>query len=1305
MNISCHVIYCPWLWRRSIVRSLFILLSLIGAVSFTHAATPVLEKNVTTELLALDERGELTVRALRGWNQLPAPFMQLVLDLNREGIDLLGVDRNALMVLIDKARQEGAGPIYSRLNGLQELLDHMNHFAAQKPSTNPDILTEISLPSNLALPSPIKSELALPVARFSATDPCAAVGKKEGLPWDLREVSVDEDFAESESLVPTLAIPNLHQLSQAGYNSAVSIAFEGMRLVYGPMSDEQTRGFEAAWIPLFDYPTQEIVDYLNLLNPLLSQFLAYREAYIRTLQDLQFLLMDAAMAIEGDDRIAWESAMAQAGLNASVLERLELSMTVLARRIEVLGNPPDPNAAKCEAQTNYRRLLSDIKTNECSTALEGVWIGFSEGHVGNEFLEKRPVAIMFYTMLMQNPFLDEPTCHIEGYSLQENVFGYSPEWAGQSIAAWDSPFSEIQWKEEMLSGISEDGMRLQYEYVEHVGEVSGLVRVVMEKASNDLPDLVEGADVKRLHTLKKIYDEIRNELNTIPASFTAGLDINNPVDRHAAGVHYERSPEYSALAERLNRCSNAIRWLENMLEGVPVFHLASLRWFENLPYDINRLESAASNQRKIAFSRMMQEEFSASALIDSKRDVAIISEGEESKEISAINDQQAIRDSIAFHTEMMGVIQHNIDRDIRDRNLARLALANAKTAEEAKDHTNRIKELDLRIMHHQSNLQAEQDLINTHKTGELVRTRTAFDEYARHLFIQSIRENAARMDATRRIAERIDRQIELLPEEVRESTRARVYNHLDPQTVASGDIEKARRIVAAINEQIQGYAQYDHALAKEAEVDAQQHEFYAQMTILATGAVFSGLGSSALVSTYGAQTATAVYGTKALGAVYGGTTGFIAGGPADGVKQSVSNWSPVGSAAVQFLDGFQKAGLQPNVSISDQVWEGVKQAGTGYLTGKAFELGTRLVTQGSMVMFGKESRLFKPIISPPSQRTSQMLDGMRTQQAKLNAQDEIATFRSLESELNILKINPNANAAKIAQLEAQLNNLAAGLNMSYHAKWHLKYKADPLTRMRFDRRLQQQYSKMTPGMIQRLEQQGYNMDGIEFKQFRNSSSSGSSSMDLDLGPVMSSTGAEPGIVLGPHKLIVKKDGSVVTLAKFNEDAQSVMNAEWRELTGMSATLSDMNLTTTAHREAFSTPLLLDHNIDFSTFTSEEVASVAKVLEVKMEGINKNKMLTQTSKMQAKSREASKEIQNMLSRKLKSDLAKAPVGSAERSQIEADIKYWEDMLQRFQRIGSDESNPAELIRLNREMMHETGGRDVNGVISDLISKFN
>jgi hypothetical protein len=205
-------------------------------------------------------------------------------------------------------------------------------------------------------------------------------------------------------------------------------------------------------------------------------------------------------------------------------------------------------------------------------------------------------------------------------------------------------------------------------------------------------------------------------------------------------------------------------------------------------------------------------------------------------------------------------------------------------------------------------------------------------------------------------------------------------------------------------------------------------------------------------------------------------------------------------------------------------------------------------------------------------------------------------------------------------------------------------------------------------------------------------------MDLDLGPVNTFTGKEPAFVY-------KSDGSRVDIKTFMNDAQGSMNETYRKMFGISAPMSDMNLVTSAHKEAFSTTKLLDKNVDFTSLSAEEIGSVGKVLKVKIEGIEGNKMLTNTTKLQAKCREASKEIDNMLLKKLDSDISKASPGTFKQKDLIKQKEYWTDMNKRIKEIGTKETDPIRISKINQEISLETGGTDVAGVMNDLINAFN
>ncbi|RPJ54868.1 MAG: tetratricopeptide repeat protein, partial [Acidobacteria bacterium] len=198
---------------------------------------------------------------------------------------------------------------------------------------------------------------AVPTVHFQASDPCQGAKTTMGLPWQTAKVngpSTPPPGIPAATLAPFL---DFNKLSAVQYNGAVSVAMEGMRLLYGEMSAEDEQKFQAAWAPLFDYPTPAMVDYLNKLNPLLGQFLAGREAFMRTAAAVNAAMYDAALGVAADTRDAYVDALARADRQGQVLRSLEAGLIQVAGQIQRLGNPPNPLAAKCEAQRRHQRTL------------------------------------------------------------------------------------------------------------------------------------------------------------------------------------------------------------------------------------------------------------------------------------------------------------------------------------------------------------------------------------------------------------------------------------------------------------------------------------------------------------------------------------------------------------------------------------------------------------------------------------------------------------------------------------------------------------------------------------------------------------------------------------------------------------------------------------------------------------------------------------------------------------------------------------------------------------------------------------
>lgn len=1114
--------------------------------------------------------------------------------------------------------------------------------------------SSVKLPDLDAIHVPSLQKGKVPEVKFSTKDPCAPTNKVElGTPWEMipSKQSI-EAMPGVEAVIPP-PIPDLDQLSIFNYNAAVSVAFEGMRLIYGDMPDEDAKKFEAIWAPLFDFPTQDIIDYLNQLNPLLSQFLATRETYVSNLTGISLILLDAGYAVELDDQDAWEKIMNEAGFYGAAFPVLEKTMTVLAERIEALGNPPNPIEAKCAAAENYKRMLPK---KEKSGDIGELWAGYTKSAIQAEGFEQLYEPLFRHLLKVQ----------VDG----KEVY--------QIIELGDIETDELGSEQEWLTKVR----------VHQVDEVVDDNDKSMRTTDGDLklssyPRITEFKQTSYLRMLMLAQQSTPG--NEDDDNYEERKTFSNTCKRYlarkqTAGFFYKR----------------AMLWgFEN-------------RW-QNYPLEQNGMISEEALEAFLAEMRAeMKAYLDAEELRgkDKKRVIAELDQknavpgleanAEKARQDSLAAEKKAIEESIACRNEIIESINSQIIREQSIRSQLSTDLFNAKDDATRRSIINEMNDVDSRIMKFESTMQNERDAVKTMQTGEIVHTRQQFDDFARNKFIYDTHVHVAKVSATRRIQDRIFRQINLLPRQQRDKAWDLADNYLGATADVSGDYEKALKLRNIFNDQIQGNAEFDYQQAIIAESEADENEFIAQMTIMAAGAGVMGVGSAGLAQVYGAEAAATIYGTQALGALYGGATGMLSGGPYEGVKQAAMFWSPTGAAIAEFTDAYIQAGKQKGATTKTQIFEGIKQAGTGYLIGMGIQWGVQTVTGATMAIFGSESRLFKPIFNVKNQVKS-TVDKLRTVQNYQNAADGLKAMNGLKNELQTLRTAGVKNPARIQQLEKEISQYAATLNGEYYAKWQLKYKAEPELAAFFDRYVQRNYRNMTPDMVQSLKNKGYIMDHIEFKQFRNPTSAGTASMDLDLGPINTFTGKEPAYFL-------KNDGTRVDAKVFMKDAQASMNETYRKMFGVSAPLSDMNLVTSAHREAFSTTKLLDKNVDFTTLTAQEIGSVGKVLKVKMEGIDNNKMLTSTTKLQAKCREASKEIDNMLLKKLDADISKASPGSFKQKDLIKQKDYWENMNKQIKAIGTQETDPMRISQINQEISMQTGGKDAGRVINDLANAF-
>lgn len=1073
----------------------------------------------------------------------------------------------------------------------------------QTPTQTP---TQTQTPTPTPPPTSPPPSASVPAIAFKTDDPCAAGNQgTTGTPWQA-VANTGEKTALPAAIGVTLPVPlNFSSLSQLQFAGAVSAAHEGMRLLYSPMAEGDAQRFDQMWAPLFDAPSREVVDYLNTLNPVLAQFLAGREAMMRAAAGYEAALLDASLAVAAKQRIGWNGAMADAQQQAMLMLSLQSGLAALARKIEALGNPPNPFTAKCGARQRHKDALTAVSTQAAPVgdvfSSNALFIHFEGVGVELAVPQRRGISTTPIPMIW-----DGRSFYAENRS---PVYDPTGSVAGEQISAW------------VRGTVSADGRRIEQLTAWEDQRLGGAGMYRVNVHLRDVP-------------FSHLIPDARNPSAVLDMSFKQIF----PGGWGATELEFT-APDGKKLD-----------W-----SGRPAAERGWLAVYMN-----HRPEAPAAQRGPLPTATSTPAATTTKSA--SRPDDAA---------------QQDIRDSVAFHQANVTFLERALQREQAD-------LSKETTPDRQRD-------LAFRLIQIQSDVQAEKDLIASYQSGQIVHTRSAFDEFAHQKFIEGVQEEAVRIDATRRIANGVARQISLLPADQRAAMRDKAQRILDPRAIANGDIDTARRLAGALDNEVQGYWQGQAAREEEKAIAAEESEFYLKAGVMAAGGAVVGLGGAALASTFGESAALTIWGPHLIGGVYGGATGTIAAGPAEGLKEAVAGSSMLGNLATQFLEGYANAANNPKAELRDKMWEGARQAGTAFFLGEAMKFSSGLVNRGALTFFGRDSRLFKPL-GTPAPTLRQQFDAARTQQQVADGRSLISQFQDKELQLARLRQSASAGATERQKLEQELQALTGSINSSYHTKWLMKYEAHPTLRTKFNTRVEQSYDAMRPEMMMELRAMKYDVQGIEFKPMRNASSAGSSSMDLDLG-----LKERPGMVF-------VKNGRQVSLYEFMVDAQAAMNRAYHRVTGFSAVRSELNLTTSLHPESFTDLRLLKKKIDFDAIGARDIANIGGAVQVKTAKIAGDPILSAISKTQATCRETSKEIDNMLLPALRQKLQKAP-NKAEAAKLQAALNHWETIQKTFKQIGTTETDPYAIIRLERTLRETTGGLGVQEIAGELSRKFD
>jgi|GEM_PF-1825570 len=461
-------------------------------------------------------------------------------------------------------------------------------------------------------------------------------------------------------------------------------------------------------------------------------------------------------------------------------------------------------------------------------------------------------------------------------------------------------------------------------------------------------------------------------------------------------------------------------------------------------------------------------------------------------------------------------------------NITAAMRAAEKIREEMKAEPDRIRreELRLQALHMDQNAHDSKDLIESIKTGTIVKTRGPWDEHSAVVLAESSRKLREEFQRASQMQASYVKMLNVLkkynPEEA-EKFRQSMNNGVVKGIFDPGGFAKAQQALDALYSTTKGASK-----AEQTKLEAQQGKAFERLATVERHLGYvetlkSGCDKAIFVGTL----FTGMGAGLALSMAYEGACTGVEKGP----KEALKNMAIQGGTMLA-MAGVMKAGS----------W------GIGKL------LNPKVVQS--------EANTFKNLLEANKYQQEMEWNKALVNQLK----DKTAAFEKCKAAggNNYLEVRKAldeavsaANSSSLAkrimknELTVLENQIKSGATTDYSKlKECLGYQKV------FDNRLQKSiYPRVDADMINKLRTQGYNVEKSWLQEYRNACSRGVNA-DRDMG------------LLAKFESQVTKNGQPVSMGQFMDEAQKVYNGSYKAITGGSAKLADQSITTSAHGESF-----------------------------------------------------------------------------------------------------------------------------------------
>lgn len=1014
---------------------------------------------------------------------------------------------------------------------------------------------------------------------------------------------------------------DINKLTHAQYNGAVSAAMEALRGLMGELTPAEEAKFSAKWAPLFGFPTEESITYLNKLNPLLSEFLSLRGAIATAAVEFDAAWEEAVLAASYDSDEGAGEALALAAVQKDNLTALQARMVKIARAVQQLGNPPDPIQAQQQARKRHQAAI------QAATGMVPVV------KISPAALNGKPNTPYTFTAKMQN---------VSGNFTLNWVFGDGSVVTGGPVSAKHTYAKagnytvRVAIYDAKKSKITEASAKVNIAATAEAKATAWVLTDKKTEKTGSLTSYYEQSTVKwevsppvvecKHHKDGKLWSHYRYTWDEPPTRLVPGqkITLNTSLKGLPNAGYFVRPMDTAELmmtvvVDQFNQ-NELLGKAFAQLHNVAVKDDPNLERREKAEFTVPSIVYSKNGEIKITVSASMAGENNRAIYLykpgtdDSPPPAVSASptEGDTPEKTTDKTSEKASQETIDFHKSNIIIIEGHLAKD------------RAELAKET-DPARRAA-LEFRILQGISDAQAEKDIIVSLESGRFVHTRTAFDDYAHAQFIQNIRENQLEMESFQRASAALYRLAGMLPPGEAWEYQDYIDKHLTMEAKTKMDKATVDKIASALNHKVQGHFQ---GLAAKSEEEAA----WANFGLEAAENIKAGADTGMMVCS--------VFGGRPVYVAYQATTGYIEGGPVEAVLKSASAFGTAAHTSVEAFRGYQEGGLKG----------AVKSGAKAYIMSKAFEYGASKLMSGA-----------KPATQRPT--VKEQFELARFKQARSDGESLVKSFQRAQREM-ALAAKAGKSSQDLIRMQADLRDKAAAINSSPHAKNFLKYKGDYQVQSAYNVHMKAVHADVEAKFHTAMSQQGWNRQ--QLVEFRNSCSSGSVGMDSDFG--LRELAGTP----------LLKNGQRSTLFSWQTDAQKAWAQAYKETTRRSASMSWENITTSVHAESYKDLAWL--GTDKSAVTAAWGQQAADVTRYKSWHTLNDKSLSRMEKLQEVSRGTAKDINTKLQPILNNARPSSPASVESLKQAKS---HWQKVHTTLEAFGNNTIDPITAERRIREL---------------------